>query len=496
MSAVEQAHRLIEQGRPDEALPLLEPLLSVEKPAHRPLVLQAYALRVLGRNAEALSVHQRLARLFPSSAAAWYDLAEAYLAVGQGAPAREAAEKALAMGFDRPRGWVILGNACLVVADTDAAEQAYREALRRQPNAIDAARLLAQLVWMRTGDAGAATAPLRAIREAGQLDLLLLQTEIRVLEAAGRATEARALLEQLLVLAPGDPQLLRLLGQNLLEAGEFDRAASVLEPALEKAPDSGWHLTGLAKARLAQGRADEALALARRAAQASPLDQSTWGWLATAARAAGDPAYGELYDYAAFVRSYRIEPPKGWASLEAYLADLAVELRRLHVMRAPPSEQSLRNGTQTATDLTLVTDPAIRAFFEAIDAPIRRYLAEIGRGAGPLRSRNGADYRVAGAWSVLLKPNGFHVDHFHPDGWISSAFYVELPAAALETESREGWIKFGQAPFSFEPPQPPEYFVKPEPGLLVLFPSYMWHGTVPFTSDERRMTIAFDLLPA
>jgi hypothetical protein len=40
-----------------------------------------------------------------------------------------------------------------------------------------------------------------------------------------------------------------------------------------------------------------------------------------------------------------------------------------------------------------------------------------------------------------------------------------------------------------------EHFVKPKPGRLVLFPSYMWHGTVPFTTDEARMTIAFDAVP-
>lgn len=40
-----------------------------------------------------------------------------------------------------------------------------------------------------------------------------------------------------------------------------------------------------------------------------------------------------------------------------------------------------------------------------------------------------------------------------------------------------------------------EHFVRPEPGLLVLFPSYLWHGTEPFTSDQARLTIAFDALP-
>jgi hypothetical protein len=33
--------------------------------------------------------------------------------------------------------------------------------------------------------------------------------------------------------------------------------------------------------------------------------------------------------------------------------------------------------------------------------------------------------------------------------------------------------------------------------LLALFPSYMWHGTVPFSGapDDRRLTIAFDAVP-
>jgi hypothetical protein len=42
----------------------------------------------------------------------------------------------------------------------------------------------------------------------------------------------------------------------------------------------------------------------------------------------------------------------------------------------------------------------------------------------------------------------------------------------------------------------PEMFVKPIVGRLVLFPSFYWHGTVPFASDSDRMTIAFDVVPA
>ena len=61
--------------------------------------------------------------------------------------------------------------------------------------------------------------------------------------------------------------------------------------------------------------------------------------------------------------------------------------------------------------------------------------------------------------------------------------------------SSQGWIRFGQPPFITDPPLPAEHYVRPKPGRLVLFPSYMWHGTVPFTTDEARMTIAFDAVP-
>ena len=142
------------------------------------------------------------------------------------------------------------------------------------------------------------------------------------------------------------------------------------------------------------------------------------------------------------------------------------------------------------------THPAVRAFFQAIDRPIQRYMDELGGGDDVLRVRNRGAYQIKGCWSVLLKPGGFHVDHVHPQGWISSACYIHTPKVSEDSQRKEGWIRFGQPPV-----QPPgglsaEFFVKPQPGRLVLFPAWMWHGTVPFTSDERRLTIAFDVLPA
>jgi hypothetical protein len=38
--------------------------------------------------------------------------------------------------------------------------------------------------------------------------------------------------------------------------------------------------------------------------------------------------------------------------------------------------------------------------------------------------------------------------------------------------------------------------IQSRPGTLVLFPSYLWHGTIPFHAEQTRTTIAFDVVPA
>jgi uncharacterized protein (TIGR02466 family) len=246
---------------------------------------------------------------------------------------------------------------------------------------------------------------------------------------------------------------------------------------------------------MALGQGAEALAIARRGLAAAPLSQGLLACAETAGRLVGDTQAAALCDYDAMVGEYMIERPDGWPALAAYLADLAAALQAVHTYQRHHSDQSLHGGSQTTYLLTGSADPAIQAFFRAVDAPIRRHMAALGQGPDPLRRRNSAAYRIHGAWSVRLKPGGYHRDHFHSEGWLSSAFYVETPTQALDRD-HQGWLRLGHPPFPTEPPLAPKRYVRPAPGKLVLFPSYMWHGTEPFTTDEARMTIAFDAVPA
>jgi hypothetical protein len=117
--------------------------------------------------------------------------------------------------------------------------------------------------------------------------------------------------------------------------------------------------------------------------------------------------------------------------------------------------------------------------------------------AHPLLRRKTDMIRFAGAWSVLLKESGHHINHVHSQGWLSSAFYIALPNSVYEQgSSRQGWIQFGQPPLNLGLNLAPKRFIQPKVGSLALFPSYTWHGTVPFSDDGERMTIGYDVVPA
>ena len=183
--------------------------------------------------------------------------------------------------------------------------------------------------------------------------------------------------------------------------------------------------------------------------------------------------------------------------MEDFNAELGAYLERLHPKTDAYLEQSLRGR-----------HPDRR---HACSAPAMRWWKSCGRGSRkrsapsspifptdeshPFLARRAGSFRYAGAWSSRLCDQGFHVNHLHPEGWISSCYYVTVPKETDDPETRNGWIKFGEPSLrrAVEERHPPR--VQPFPGRLVLFPSYMWHGTIPLRAPSPRTTIAFDAVP-
>lgn len=372
------------------------------------------------------------------------------------------------------------------------AEKKLIAGLERWPADPQLHTALAQLRWM-LGDVDYATARLRkAIRELpAELHLRLVAAD--VLRKGGLPEQALEVLEVGLRMAPESAGLLTSIGVVLDDLGRPQQALQYLYQAVHSAPDSAVVRRNLVPSLLRLGRGEEALQRCEELLRAAPDDQQLIAYRATALRLLGSPAYGQLYDYDRLVRCYRPRPPAGYASIHEFNRVLAGRLSLLHRQDRRPLDQSLRGGTQTQRNLPL-SDPAIAAFFAMVDEGIRDYIAAL-RGASdhPTDRRRSSRYRVAGSWSVELQPGGFHVNHVHPMGWLSSAYYVEVPQELADPVSRGGWLKFGEPGFTV-PGCDPEHFVQPQAGLLVLFPSCLWHGTVPFAAGQRRLTIAFDAI--
>ncbi len=484
---------LLRRGRADEARTLIAPRASSPSADADTLTEFANAANASEHFDDAARTFERLIALQPADASVQARHAGALASANHFSSAAQSAQRALDKGADSAELWFIVATAAVGEDRFDDAERALREACLRKPDYVDAQRELAQLLWMRTGDAAAATRELDEALRQRPTDQALLTVKAAVLQSAGDAQACFALLDDIARRADASPPLLLTASEAALKIGS-PRALDYARRAAHAMPDNANALGQLCGALLHGGRAEEVEQLTRDALQRRPDDQGIIALLTTSLRLRGDVRYRAIADYAGLVHAWTIDTPDGWPDLASYLADLAASLRRLHTLTTHPVYQSLRHGTQTTRNLAEVDDAAVRAFFKAIDGPIHRHIAAIGHGADPTRRRNTGRYAIAGIWSVQLQPGGFHTDHVHPEGWLSSACYIDLPPAIASDQ--QGWLKFGEPGMPTQPALGAEHFIRPEPGLLALFPSHLWHGTVPFSGTGTRLTIAFDLVPA
>jgi hypothetical protein len=210
----------------------------------------------------------------------------------------------------------------------------------------------------------------------------------------------------------------------------------------------------------------------------------------------GDERDELLSGYGTLIRVFDLEPPEGFSSMVDFNAELNATLDNLHPQTREYISQSLRGGTQTPAQLFGAGHDLVQRIRARIDEAMNRYIAELKEDEShPFLARRARGFRYSGSWSSRLRDCGFHVNHIHPQGWISSCYYVGVPKAVKDETARQGWIKFGEPSFDAGLKQPIRRAIQPAPGRLVLFPSYMWHGTVPFHDTAPRTTIAFDAVP-
>ena len=97
---------------------------------------------------------------------------------------------------------------------------------------------------------------------------------------------------------------------------------------------------------------------------------------------------------------------------------------------------------------------------------------------------NAQEAEVSG-WGVVLKSGGFQKKHTHTESKASGVLYLKAPKLDQNKTGFDGNIRFiGSSDLT----------LTPYPGLMLLFPSYLPHETIPFACNEERICLAFNIL--
>jgi tetratricopeptide (TPR) repeat protein len=484
---------LHELGRRDEALAAQRRAVSLRADYVQALTQLGVLLRESRAFDAALAPLEQAVAVRRDYFDAQYYLGCTYTALERFQDAEAALKAALALKPNSREALFALGNLFERASRADDAIAAYARAVNAAPDFIDAHRRLNALAWeMGRSDVTLKSYALARSRIGETPDLLLAEADQRLLQ--GQAEEAERLLQRAHDIAPERNDVANVLARALVSQRKFDEGIALLEPVVKVDPNAIDNYRVLASALLQSRRPREAAALLERALALSPHDQANLAFLTLAWRELGDSRLDALAGIEKFVRVYDLPPPPGFGDVAAFNRALGEDLIALHTRNTAPLDQTLRGGSQTPGFLFDNRSKALDGVREKILEAVGDYIGALPDDPShPVGGRKSAGYDLIGAWSCRLRSSGFHTNHFHPQGWISSAYYVSLPGAVDDGE--QGWLKFGESNILLGERDRPERLVKPAVGKLVLFPSYFWHGTVPFVSEAMRLTVAFDAVP-
>lgn len=393
----------------------------------------------------AIALFERAFQLAPSNGQVYLGLNAARIAAGTGEQALADLDRVLVQSLTWIEGHQQFAQIQSLLGRREHAYDSLDRALARQPQTPS--------LWQALFDL-----------ELQAEDYARLAETVRKAQAAGLPAQAIGAYEFIAASELGDAQL----------ADSIIQRAAAIPPV--------W----LIRHYLRGGRIEQASTLIDTGI-GGPNAADIWPYAETAWRIAGDPRLDWLTSGPNLVSV--IDLSKELAAIPG-LTDL---LRSLHTVSGRYLNQSVRGGTQTDGPLFSRIEPEIRALRAIIVRAVERHVARFGSSpdSHPQKMAGARRIRFSGSWSVRLVDGGFHSVHVHPRGCISSALYFSLPEGLSEDE---GSLTLGEPPPELGLDLDPTRLVPPKVGQLVLFPSWMWHGTRPFPKGER-LTVAFDVAP-
>jgi len=433
----------------------------------------------------------------PREIVALQQQAGALLNAGRLAEALTVARQILAAQPRRADVHAFAGMAALRLGDAEAAAEHYRAAVQQEPRFFEAHYNLGRALQQLGESEAAAGAYHGAL--AIKPDLAPAHHNLgNALVALGRHAEAAEAYARTLELAPEAADSRRNLGLALHHLGRFDEAEAAYRAVLAARPDWNEAHNNLTDTLLAKGDAAGAAGAAAAWLAALPGNVAAMSYHCVALNELGDKERLRYWlDFERLVRTRRYEEIPGHDSLADFNAALVAHVRNHPTLKVPPADDpTYHHPSLWITEELLDGDMGPMATLETlILEAIADYRATVSAPADhPFLAHWPARWRLT-AWGVVLEGEGNLVPHLHLEGYLGGSYYPQLPEVVADEASKAGWFQLGRPPEAMPLSAPHETReIQPQEGLMILFPGYYYHATVPFKSEQRRVTIAFDVV--
>jgi tetratricopeptide (TPR) repeat protein len=178
---------------------------------------------------------------------------------------------------------------------------------------------------------------------------------------------------------------------------------------------------------------------------------------------------------------------------EGFTDDLITRLLEVKSNLDYTPQALLKNGEQSAGNFLLSNEPSILLIKKIIMRRIIRY-RNYHSASKEGFIRNWPKNTNLHGWIIELKRGGSLDSHMHKLGWLSGSLYLrhkKLP------EQNQGNIVFDLhgADYPTDSKIFPQKEFDIEKGDIILFPSSIFHKTIPFKGIDSRVTLAFDIKP-
>jgi uncharacterized protein (TIGR02466 family) len=317
------------------------------------------------------------------------------------------------------------------------------------------------------------------------------------LQESGERDRAIEAYRRSIALNPGFAIVHFNLGTALKQQGDTADAIACVEKAVAMDGAKASHSATLAGYYLEANDAAAALQSCRACLSVAPRNLTALTFMSIALDRLGDrESAAEIIDFHRLIQHSRPAAPAGYENVSAFNDALASHVRGHPTLKTEPVNNATRYGRHTDNLLVDASGP-IPALAELIDKAVVDYLRSLPIDPShPYLAHRPSDFKYT-MWSVVMDSKGHQLPHMHPDGWVSGVYYVALPGTMrAATGEQDGWIEFGRPLRELTGSLEPEVeTIRPEEGMLVLFPSYFYHRTIPFESAEQRICIAFDAVP-